>query len=411
MKKTLVALAALAATSAFAQSAVSISGNFDIGWKAQTHTGASGQGATATGISDGAQYPNRIVFDGTEDLGGGLKAVFKSEIGVNPTNDEILGNRTGNSGIQYDNPLNVAATAAPALYTGGSGYSQNTNRQTWVELNDAQRGALRVGYIVTTAYNASSQSGYNQTFEGLVGADVFHTHGQAYVGGARGNGIQYTLPAMGALKVHAQYGTGTGRQTLETQNANSRDNLSRFSFKLDYADGGFNGTYGYTSAKTVITNSILNSNAQGETLTAASDTDANAHLHQFLGSYNFGAFSVAALYNTGESKQNIKGAVGKASETIAGGVTSYRSTQLTAWMPIGKWTLRGSLGNLIVESPYAAGPATSVDVKGNQFGTTYDFSKRTTAYFMTGRTEDSGSAKSLWNARRSAYIVGVNHAF
>ena len=403
-------MAALAATSAFAQSAVSISGNFDIGWKAQTHTGASGQGATATGISDGAQYPNRITFDGTEDLGGGLKAIFKSELGLNPTNDEILGNRTGNSGIQYDQALNNAAAAAPNLHTGGTGYSQNTNRQTWVELNDAQRGALRAGYLVTHLYQASSQSGYNQTFEGLVGADIFHTHGNAWVGGVRGNGIQYTLPTMGAFKLSAQYGTGAGRQTLETNNANTRDNFTRFSFKLDYADAGFNGTYAYTSAKTVTTASILNSNAQGETLTAPANADANAFLHQFLGSYNFGAFSVAALYNTGESKQNIASGAG-ATAINAGGVTSFRSTQLTAWMPIGKWTLRGSLANLVTESPYAAGGLTSQDVKGNQFGTTYDFSKRTTAYFMTGRTEDSGSAKSLWNARRSAYIVGVNHAF
>jgi len=392
----------LAATSAFAQSAVSISGNFDIGWKAQTHTGASGQGGTATGISDGAQYPNRITFDGTEDLGGGLKAIFKSEIGINPTNDEILGNRTGNSGIQYDSAL---VAPAHATQIGASGYSQNTNRQTWVELNDAKLGALRVGYLVTHLYQASSQSGYNQTFEGLVGADIIHTHGQAFVGGTRGNGIQYTLPAMGALKLSAQYGTGNGRQTLESQNATTRDNLSRFSFKLDYSDSGFNGTYAYTSAKTVTTNSILTANAQGETLTQPTAADNNAMLHQFLGSYNFGPFSVAALYNTGESKANLATAT-----TPIGGVTSYRSSQLTAWMPIGKWTLRGSIGSLVTETPTNPG-TTTADVKGNQFGTTYDFSKRTTAYFMTGRTEDSGTARSLWNARRSAYIIGVNHAF
>jgi predicted porin len=405
MKKTLVALAALAATSAFAQSSVSISGNFDIGWKAQTHTGATGQGATATGISDGAMAPNRITFDGTEDLGGGLKAIFKSEIGINPTNDELTGNRTGNSGIQYDQALNNAAAAAPNLHTGGTGYSQNTNRQTWVELNDAKLGALRVGYLVTHLYQASSQSGYNQTFEGLVGADVIHTHGAAFVGGTRGNGIQYTLPAMGALKLSAQYGTGNGRQTLETSNATTRDNLSRFSFKLDYSDSGFNGTYAYTSAKTVTTASILNANAQGEALTAPANADNNASLHQFLGSYNFGAFSVAALYNTGESKANLATAT-----TPVGGATSYRSTQLTAWMPIGNWTLRGSLGNLVTEAPTNPG-TTTVDLKGNQFGTTYNFSKRTVGYFMTGRTEDSGTARSAWNARRSAYVIGVNHAF
>ena len=396
MKKTLVALAALAATSAFAQSSVTISGNIDIAWKPQTHTGASGTGAKASGISDGAMAPNRIVFAGTEDLGGGLKAQFMSEMGINPTNDELTGNRTGNSGIQYDSALNNAATAAPVLHAGATGYSQNTNRQTWVGVTGAF-GHVRGGYLVNNLYVLSSQSGYNQTFEGLVGADVFHTHGQAIVGGTRGNGLQYTTPELiKGLTATAQYGTGNGRQTLETNDGATKDNLTRTSFKFDYVNGPLKASYANTSAKTVIVASILTANAQGETVTTPTAGTNKGSLSQYIASYNLGPATVAYLINDGKNTLESSGAE-----------TKYKSRQLTVSAPMGKVTLRASMGNLTTDSA----TATTAKVKGSQYGATYDLSKRTVAYVMNGKTEDTGTSASAWNAKRTAYAIGINHAF
>ena len=95
MKKSLVALAALAAVGAVsAQSSVTLYGLIDIGYGSQV----SEQRATATGtaslrsrgIMDGANAGNRIGFRGTEDLGGGLKANFVIEQGINPTQGGLL---------------------------------------------------------------------------------------------------------------------------------------------------------------------------------------------------------------------------------------------------------------------------------------------------------------------------------
>ncbi|TFW25225.1 porin [Duganella callida] len=80
MKKSLIAIAVLAATSsaAFAQSNVTIYGILDAGITSE-RGGAAG---TVTKVTSGAASASRIGFKGTEDLGGGLSAIFKLEAGV-----------------------------------------------------------------------------------------------------------------------------------------------------------------------------------------------------------------------------------------------------------------------------------------------------------------------------------------
>lgn len=80
MKKSLIAIAVLAATSsaAFAQSNVTIYGILDAGIVSE-RGGAAGN---VSKVSSGAASASRIGFKGTEDLGGGLSAIFKLETGA-----------------------------------------------------------------------------------------------------------------------------------------------------------------------------------------------------------------------------------------------------------------------------------------------------------------------------------------
>lgn len=76
MKKTLIALAAVAATSAaFAQSSVTIDGSVDLGF-VKPIIGATSAATTNPVRLDATNGANQIRFLGTEDLGGGLKANF-----------------------------------------------------------------------------------------------------------------------------------------------------------------------------------------------------------------------------------------------------------------------------------------------------------------------------------------------
>lgn len=78
MKKTLVALAALAATAAFAQSTVTIKGTVDAAY-VNTQTTTSGVQTSATAMQHNKQGTSQVTFLGEEDLGGGLKALFLYE--------------------------------------------------------------------------------------------------------------------------------------------------------------------------------------------------------------------------------------------------------------------------------------------------------------------------------------------
>lgn len=84
MKKTLIALAVLAASgAAFAQSSVTLYGIADIALTKEKGTSAQ---LTSGGVSS-----SRLGFKGTEDLGGGLKANFLLEEGIDLTSGALKG--------------------------------------------------------------------------------------------------------------------------------------------------------------------------------------------------------------------------------------------------------------------------------------------------------------------------------
>ncbi len=105
MKKSLIALAALAtvATAAQAQSSVTMYGIIDAGVSTVSHVGTAN--ATVTGMTNGGLSTPRWGFRGTEDLGGGLKANFNLEgefladTGTNISNDSILFGRAAWVGL------------------------------------------------------------------------------------------------------------------------------------------------------------------------------------------------------------------------------------------------------------------------------------------------------------------------
>lgn len=84
MKKTLIALAALASSAAFAQSSVTLYGVADAGFGKVTDQ--SGKLVSGDTLNNGT---SRWGVRGTEDLGGGLKAGFNFEQGLNLTDGSI----------------------------------------------------------------------------------------------------------------------------------------------------------------------------------------------------------------------------------------------------------------------------------------------------------------------------------
>ncbi|MDM0014791.1 porin [Variovorax sp. J22P168] len=116
MKKSLVALAALAATGlASAQSSVTLFGVLDatVSGFSNKSEGALGQDVTKsqTVMRSGGYNSSRLGFRGVEDLGGGLSASFWLEAGLN-NDDGTTGGNVANSGASVSGLFNRRSTVS-----------------------------------------------------------------------------------------------------------------------------------------------------------------------------------------------------------------------------------------------------------------------------------------------------------
>jgi predicted porin len=287
MKKTLVALAALAATASFAQSTVGITGTLDIGF-----ANANTNGSTVTNnVSGNHTSTSAVKFIGTEDLGGGMKARFNLEINPNLASSSTL-NTAGNT-----------STGAYQAYTGTP-----FNGEQWVALGGgfgevkfgtANAGALLVNGMAQP-FGTALGGGYSGSF-GRFGntAGINQFYGLASNAGriVRHEKVaQYTTPTMSGFKAMVEYAAGNGDSTTSTSNTNAFTGVM-----LSYANGPLNVGYSYTSIK-------AGSNAAATTPVviggaAVAGLAANTGLtYNFLAAnYTFGATTVMAGYSTAKS--------------------------------------------------------------------------------------------------------------
>jgi predicted porin len=117
MKKSLMALAAMAAAAAHADSNVQFYGLIDAGVEYVNHASA-GQNSVVR-LTSGGQNTSRFGFRGSEDLGGGLKAVFNLEGGYFLDNGQIDGalfRRQANVGLQGNFGRLIAGRSYTTVY-------------------------------------------------------------------------------------------------------------------------------------------------------------------------------------------------------------------------------------------------------------------------------------------------------
>ncbi len=375
MKKSLIALAALAATASFAQSSVTIYGVADVGYKTQKVEDAGATITKTSGMADGAMAGQRIGFRGTEDLGNGLKANFVIEQGISMTSAQLTNERTATSAPQVD-----------AWGTSGGRSTTSLNRQSYVGLSGGF-GEVRLGYQYTNLYELSTLAGFNIGSEGTNGADSSHTHGNAMVGGTRANGVTYITPNFSGFNVRLQYGAGNDSTSGQTQTVAESSTLaqaknSRTGVMLDYANGPLTAKLAYTTMQT-------GSAAAGTAIGAYTTTTGK--LTQLGASYNFGPAILAATLNNGND-----GAAGTAKKT-------YKSQQIGVKVPVGAFALIATTGKATTDDT-----ARTADIKQTQFGVNYTLSKRTTAYAYMGNTKDNATGGV---DKKSSTIVGLLHSF
>jgi len=379
MKKTLVALAAVAATGAFAQSSVTIYGLLDVGYGTTKTTSGTGLELRKTaGFTEGVTAGNRLGFRGTEDLGGGMKASFVLESALSPTTTDMLGGTRASHSGHGDTTL-AAGAAAPGVGNGGAFTTAggSSNRQSYVGLSGGF-GEVRVGYHYTNLYTVSSLSGYLTGYEGMAGADTLHTYGSGNVGGARANGFTYISPKFaGGFDVTVQYGGGANPAISSTVAGAANDNgTKRTGVLLNYANGPLKASVAYTSAKNKV-----------------SEVTTTGKLTQLGASYNFGVASVQGTYNTGTDGKAV--------------ATDVKAYQVGVTVPFGAASFFAATGKGDSED---SGVVRS-EIKQNTIGATYSLSKRTTLFAAHGTTKDTKVVTAGSAAKGTALRLGVRHTF
>jgi len=134
-----------------AEPSLSIYGLLDTTVRYATHAGAGG--GHLSGMNDGAFTGSRLGLRGTEDLGGGLKAIFSLEQGLDPSSGKLM---------QVAASANYGQSAAPAGRAFG--------REALVGLSAGSAGTLTFGrqYTLANVFSSRFQPNANPNQEVLA---------------------------------------------------------------------------------------------------------------------------------------------------------------------------------------------------------------------------------------------------
>ncbi|NRR30837.1 porin [Oxalobacteraceae bacterium] len=182
-----VVIAAAFAAPAFAQSSVVVYGIADAGLMYVNNGGNDARTKLVSGIADGS----RLGFKGTEDIGGGYKAIFNLEARVQlDTGSQQAGNLSSNQGYALSDGLNFtvpaaaggAATAAKLLAAVRAGLQPAVN----VNISGALFDRTSMVGLVTPVGAVLLGRMYTPGYEVFNNADVFESGTAAGWGGIVG---------------------------------------------------------------------------------------------------------------------------------------------------------------------------------------------------------------------------------
>lgn len=249
MKKVLIALAVLGAMSdaAMAQSSVNVYGIVDVG-VVHENNGTS----SVTRVDSGNTYGSRLGFRGTEDLGGGMSALFNLETGMN-------------------------------LDT-GTGQGPLFNRQSFVGLKGSA-GTVTLGRQYTPLFRA--QLAYDPFFTGSAGnAGRMMSNGGGPNGARTDNSVYYVTPTVGGFEGQLLYGVG--------EQAGDSSKLREIGAAVGYANGPVGVKLAYQGAN----------DAAG--IISAKNTNLSA-TYDFVAAKVFAAYQVNRTGSTVDTRDGLIG--------------------------------------------------------------------------------------------------------
>lgn len=393
MKKSLLAVAALSAIAgaAQAQSSVTIYGVMDVGYVNQKSDGAglsARSNASNSFIGSSMEQTSRLGFRGTEDLGGGLSALFVVETGLQPVNNSA---------------------------------SAFNNRQSLIGLKKAGTGQFTLGTQYTSAFQALSATDVGQT-NNMVGSAVYPQetptgNGNPGVASYRGSDgtsgtsagitvrttsmIQAQSDKFAGFSLGASY-TLNGSTVSNTNTSAVTNNWSGWGLKADYT---WNKLYVVAAAnrlKSDNTGPVANRLPASTTAWAGASGGVQSQDNQFYAAatYDFGILKayLQMINRKVTSAANANFYAKRNGQQI--GVRSYITPTIEGWANIGN----GSGTTFGANSPKA-------NFTAFQVGMNYYLSKRTNVYGIYGSNQMSSAQPVNPSLSANAFAVGVRHTF
>ena len=401
MKKTLVALAALSAISAFAQTTVSLTGRASMDVSTYSATGSTDAGSDLKNRTRVADTASRIAFAVNEDLGGGLKAGVYCETGIN------IDNATGN----------------------GQANSANANTSEWC----SREGRASLGNATAEVRLGRqnvwwTQGELNQVGSTFLGSDSFTNLQNGGVGvlTVRGENMAKVVAGAGLgafAGSEAYWGTSNAN---EATGANLTPKSFYRGFKANYTQGQFVAMWDHQSS----TSSAVVAPAAGTLGAASFDRKANKvgvgfkYAPDSLVSVQYwqknrrdltnGAVTVVAPFSTTATIAN-ETTKGDAKDSGYGIVVKHAlNSTLTAHAQYGKANKVKSLDGAEVAdtgaTAYTLG-LTKAMSKRTHFYTSYHKinNQSAAAYNMTGGNYASGTSRA--GADVKVIALGMIHNF
>ncbi|MGF6770143.1 putative porin [Paraburkholderia sp. GAS199] len=379
MNKKVLAAATLAifAGAAHAQSSVSLYGIIDAGFTYVNHAGTAGQKLYQYG--DGVAQGSRWGLRGTEDLGGGLKALFTLENGFN--------------------------SGTGTLGQGGALFG----RQAFVGLSQNGIGSLTFGrqYSFSTDYLGGSYSNGGQT---IAGNYAFHINDIDQLTSSRiNNSVKFSSANFAGLTFGAMYGFSNQAGAFAGSSGTGGSSAA-YSFGVNYANGPFGIGAAYTdirypgSAAPAFSTTLSNS--------AISGTAKDLSTVGVGAKYSIGPATMFALW----THTNI--------EQITGHMTTFNAYEAGAKYAFTP-ALTGGLGYTYMQAKdLTNGHWNQIDADVD-----YALSKRTDVYLLgvyqqaSGKTSKNTDLQAQIGSSASSYLpaagastqlalrVGIRHKF
>ena len=367
MKKTLVALAALASVSAFAQSSVSITGNIDTGY---TFTSAA-TNVNTKGIAGSNSSTTVLNILGTEDLGGGLTANFLLQL----TPDFING--TGVEGTTYN------STTAGTIGTG---------QEAFLGLSSAKYGTLKMGRVNSNVLDAWG----NGSALGTAIGSGFGSNGNIFTRySATATNTSQSAPTRfnGATRYESPVVSGLSASYLYVTPSASINSQSVTDYGVKYVNGPISLQYAGQKISQSGTLATTTASFIGVGSQALSDMTNN---QLTIMSANYAINSAAKVfYASWTEKQNTATSIDVAGSMFGG---SYAMGETTFLFSTGRSNEKSTA---------------NVDKKITGYGANYAMSKRTTLY---ARYDNRDADTNVTAATAAAGItkrtsVGIRHTF